>query len=83
MTAQELKQMRDDDIIGFHRLLPPFKARRLDWRRHPLLIQRQRIPPPQLRKLPQPENQRANIIWEATKWGETKKAFLDPDKRGN
>jgi type IV secretory pathway TraG/TraD family ATPase VirD4 len=52
MTAQEIKQLRDEEIIGFHRRLPPFKARRLDWRCFPLLAQRKHIPPPQLSALP-------------------------------
>lgn len=33
MTAQAIKQVNDEDIIGFHRGLPPFRARRMDWRR--------------------------------------------------
>jgi type IV secretion system protein VirD4 len=53
MTAQEIKQMGDDEIIGFHRNLPPFKAKRMDWRGFPFLIERQAIPPPPLSALPQ------------------------------
>ncbi len=30
MTAWEIKQMEDEEIIGFHRKLPPFKAKRMD-----------------------------------------------------
>ena len=52
MTSQEIKQLRDEEIIGFHRRLPPFKARRFDWRSFPLLTQRKHIPPPQLSALP-------------------------------
>ena len=55
MTAQEIKQLRDEEIIGFHRRLPPFKARRLDWRSFPLLAQRKHIKPPQLSALPELE----------------------------
>jgi type IV secretory pathway TraG/TraD family ATPase VirD4 len=32
MTAQEIMQMGDTDVIGFHRRLPPFRAKRMDWR---------------------------------------------------
>ena len=56
MTAQEIKQMNDEEIIGFHRGLPPFRAKRMDWRHFSILRQRQRIPPPQLYPLPQLEN---------------------------
>jgi type IV secretion system protein VirD4 len=53
MTAQDIKQMTDEDIIGFHRLLPPFTAKRMDWRRFPVLTERQAIPPPELSALPE------------------------------
>ncbi|MCA1600931.1 MAG: type IV secretory system conjugative DNA transfer family protein [Acidobacteria bacterium] len=45
LTAQEIKQLKDEEIIGFHRRLPAFKAKRMDWRRFPILTQRQSIPP--------------------------------------
>jgi type IV secretory pathway TraG/TraD family ATPase VirD4 len=45
LTAQAIKQLGDEDIIGFHRRLPPFKARRMDWRRFPVLVQRHAIFP--------------------------------------
>ena len=48
MTAGEIKQMRDEDILGFHRRLPSFKGKRMDWRRFPHLVQRQRIAAPPL-----------------------------------
>ena len=34
LTAQEIKQLNDEEIIGFHRRLPPFQINRLDWRSH-------------------------------------------------
>jgi type IV secretion system protein VirD4 len=37
MTAQAIKQMGDNEIIGWHRGLMPFKAKRMDWRAFPLL----------------------------------------------
>lgn len=52
MTAQEIKQMKDEHIIGFHRRLPPFKMRRVDWRHHPEFIQKRQLPPPTLPALP-------------------------------
>jgi hypothetical protein len=30
LTAQEIRQMGDEDIIGFHRRLQPFQAKRMD-----------------------------------------------------
>ena len=53
MTAQEIKQMADEDVIGFHRQLPPFLETRMDWRRFPILMERQAISPPELSVLPE------------------------------
>ena len=52
MTANEIKQMEDWDIIVFHHNLPPFRARRMNWLEHPVLKQRQAKQPPALRPLP-------------------------------
>jgi type IV secretion system protein VirD4 len=52
LTAWEIKQLPHEDIISFHRQLPPFRAKRMDWRRYPLLRERQAIPPPKLSPLP-------------------------------
>jgi hypothetical protein len=53
MTAQEIKQMPDERIIGFHRQLPPFLAKRMDWRCFPILRERQTMSPPALSPLPE------------------------------
>jgi type IV secretion system protein VirD4 len=52
LTAQEIKQLRDEDILLFHRSLPPIRAQRLDWRHYPLLTERQALPTPALQPLP-------------------------------
>ena len=53
LTAQDILQLKDEEIIGFHRRLPPFKITRADWRRHPVLAKRQSLPTPTLPTLPQ------------------------------
>src|SRR6266567_3805456 len=53
LTAQEIAQLSDEEIICFHRRLPPFKITRMDWRRHEVLNQRRGIPAPELSALPQ------------------------------
>jgi type IV secretion system protein VirD4 len=53
LTAQDILQLKDEEIIGFHRRLPPFKISRADWRRHPTLSKRQGLPTPTLPTLPQ------------------------------
>jgi type IV secretion system protein VirD4 len=52
MTASEIKQMEDFDVIVFHHNLPPFRARRMNWLEHPVLRDRQAMRPPALSCLP-------------------------------
>jgi type IV secretion system protein VirD4 len=74
LTAQEIKRMRDEDIIGFHRRLYPFQAKRMDWRGFPLLTQRQRILAPELTALPQPADH---------EWKKPSSGYIDPDSIGD
>jgi type IV secretory pathway TraG/TraD family ATPase VirD4 len=57
LTAWEIKHMtKRTDIFGFYNSddeLPPFRAQRMDWRRFPILRDRQAIPPPALSPLPE------------------------------
>src|SRR5215217_4528316 len=52
MTANEIKQMQDFDILVFHHNLPPFRARRMNWLEHPILKQRQALRPQEPQPLP-------------------------------
>jgi len=52
MTANQIKQMEDWDIIVFHHNLPPFRARRMNWLEHPILREREAEKPPTLSPLP-------------------------------
>jgi type IV secretory pathway TraG/TraD family ATPase VirD4 len=52
MTANQIKQMDDPDILVFHHNLPPFKARRMNWLEHPSLSLRSAMRPPALSPLP-------------------------------
>jgi type IV secretory pathway TraG/TraD family ATPase VirD4 len=52
MTANQIKQMDDEDVIVFHHNLPPFRAKRMDWMEHPILRERQAKAPPKLSPLP-------------------------------
>ncbi|MFZ3168424.1 MAG: type IV secretory system conjugative DNA transfer family protein [Candidatus Methanoperedens sp.] len=81
MTAWEIKQLRDEEIIGFHRNFLPFKAKRMDWRNSKLLKQRQQIPAPELLPLPQISDKLHNIT---TKRGDIFiSEYVDPDRRRN
>ena len=52
MSAGDIKQMGDEEVVGFHRNLPPMKLIRMDWRYHSHLVQRQNLPAPKLETLP-------------------------------
>src|SRR5205807_8733676 len=52
LASQEIAQLSDEEIIGFHCHLPPFRFTRMDWRKHPLLHQRRNLPAPQVSALP-------------------------------
>jgi type IV secretion system protein VirD4 len=75
MTAGEIMQMRDEDIIVFHRRLPPLRARRMDWRRYSLLADRRPLLTPILSPLPEPDIQ---IAKTTTRQDE----LIDPDNVG-
>jgi type IV secretion system protein VirD4 len=48
LTAQDVQHLKDNEVIGFHRALPPFKLHRMDWRQHPILQKRRTVPQPTL-----------------------------------
>jgi type IV secretion system protein VirD4 len=73
ITAQEIKQLPDEEIIGFHRQMPPFRAKRMDWRDFPELGKRRRMPPPQLEPLPS----LSEASWQRTR--SMLSPYFDPD----
>src|SRR5437763_1270249 len=75
LTAQEIMQLRDEEIICFHRRLPPFKLNRMDWRHHPELQQRRSIPAPPLPTLPQI----ADLPLEIYQTFRFPHGYIDPD----
>jgi type IV secretion system protein VirD4 len=77
LTAQEIRQLADTDVIGFHRALPPFQARRMDWRRFPVLTRRRDIPPPELPALPALAAALPARSWQGS--GEAGAVYIDPD----
>ncbi len=81
LTAQEIKQMGDEEILGFHRRLPPFRARRMDWRRSPLLRQRRGLPLPPLSALPRLEESLPPLAGQSTE--RFVASYIDPDAPEN
>ena len=52
VTAQEVMKLKDHEMIVFHRNLPPFKIRRVEWWRHPIFRHRRNMAAPALSWLP-------------------------------
>jgi type IV secretory pathway TraG/TraD family ATPase VirD4 len=77
LTAQEIMQLADEEILCFHRRLPPFQIRRMDWRQHPALTERRNLPPPQLQPLPQI----ADLPLEIARTFRFPQGYIDPDRQ--
>ncbi len=75
LTAQDILQLRDDEVIGFHRRLPPFRMRRMDWRTHALLAKRARLSAPTLSALPEV----TEIPMSRTQSQQFPDGYIDPD----
>jgi type IV secretion system protein VirD4 len=52
LTAQQIMQMPDGEVLLFHRNLPPVRGRRVDWREHEDLALRHNLPAPTVPPLP-------------------------------
>jgi type IV secretion system protein VirD4 len=52
LTAQEIMQLDDGEILAFHRRLPPMRLARMDWREHTTLKTLHGMPAPTLAELP-------------------------------
>ena len=69
LTAQQIMQMRDNDILLFHRNIPPIRAKRVTWLGKRVYEQRRNIPVPQVASLP-----------EIVLIGTSDFQFVDPDE---
>jgi type IV secretion system protein VirD4 len=79
LTAWEIKQLPDEDILGFHRRLPPFKATRMDWRHHPVLVKRSTLQPPTLSPLPVLDDTLPMLLLDIA---DDLSGYIDPDLIG-
>lgn len=78
LTAQDIKQLGDEDTICFHRHLPPFRAKRMDWRGFSVLTQRQVMPAPTPSALPPVESYERSTLWQQVKHSNA--LYIDPDR---
>jgi type IV secretory pathway TraG/TraD family ATPase VirD4 len=52
LTAREIMELSDEDVLAFHRNLPPMRLKRMDWRKTASLSRRHNMKPPALPALP-------------------------------
>jgi type IV secretory pathway TraG/TraD family ATPase VirD4 len=52
LSTQEITQLKDTDVLVWHRDYKPMKLKRMDWRAFTLLRERRNISPPALQPLP-------------------------------
>ncbi len=52
LTARNIMELKDEDIIGFYSNLKPFRAKRMDWRKVDPLVKRTKLPVPKISPLP-------------------------------
>ena len=70
--------MSDEQVIAFHRNYRPMRLTRCDWRKHPILAKRRRLPPRKLSPLPELDR-RDNTFWQTP--GKVFDGYIDPDQR--
>ena len=78
LSSQDIVLMSDEQVIAFHRNYRPMRLTRCDWRQHPILAKRRRIPPRKLSPLPKFDG-RAKTRWKTTE--EAFDGYIDPDQR--
>jgi type IV secretion system protein VirD4 len=57
LTAQQILQLPDGEVLLFHRNLPPIRGLRVDWREHQELVLRHNLPAPAVPPLPSLHNE--------------------------
>jgi type IV secretion system protein VirD4 len=77
VTPEELMGLKDEETMCFRRGLKPFYARRLDWRRFPLLATRHSMPTSPISVPAQASSRALTTLWEA----KYPASFVDPDER--
>src|SRR5207253_11059569 len=66
LTARDISELDEDEIIAFHFNRKPMRAKRMDWRAFPILTKRRAMAPPTLKPLPQLDYQISNTFGHKT-----------------
>jgi type IV secretion system protein VirD4 len=79
LTARDINELNEDEIIAFHSNRKPIRAKRMDWRAVPILKKRRATPPPILKPLPQLDY---NFFTSPEQKPEdTYNEYINPDRR--
>jgi type IV secretory pathway TraG/TraD family ATPase VirD4 len=75
LTAWDIQRLKDNEIIGLHRDIPPFRGHRMNYLNFPELVSRSQIPAPQAS--PVPDVPDIPDLSEQSR--EPAQEFIDPD----
>jgi type IV secretory pathway TraG/TraD family ATPase VirD4 len=79
LTARDINELAEDEIIAFHSNRKPIRAKRMDWRGFPILKKRRATPPPKLKSLPKLDYNFLDIFEQKPE--ETYNEYISPDRR--
>ena len=79
LTARDINELDEDEIIAFHSNRKPIRAKRMDWRGFPILKKRRAIIPPKLKPLPKLDYNFLNIFEHKPE--DTYNEYINPDRR--
>jgi type IV secretion system protein VirD4 len=79
LTARDINELDEDEIIAFHSNRKPIRAKRMDWRGFPILKKRRAVTPPTLKPLPKLDYNFFDIFEQKPE--ETYNEYISPDRR--
>jgi type IV secretory pathway TraG/TraD family ATPase VirD4 len=79
LTARDINELDQDEIIAFFSNRKPIRAKRMDWRGFPILKRRRAIIPPKLKPLPKLEYNFLDIFEQKPE--DTYNEYINPDRR--
>jgi type IV secretory pathway TraG/TraD family ATPase VirD4 len=79
LTARDINELDQDEIIAFFSNRKPIRAKRMDWRGFPVLKKRRGISPPLLKPLPKLDYNFLNIFEQKPE--DTYNEYINPDRR--
>jgi type IV secretory pathway TraG/TraD family ATPase VirD4 len=78
LTARDINELDQDEIIAFFSNRKPIRAKRMDWRAFPILKRRRAIIPPTLKPLPKLDYNFLNNVEQKPE--DTYNEYINPDR---